>query len=73
MTESLGRVLVYLGLGLVLFGGLLWLGGRTLQLGRLPGDIIIRRESFTIYFPLATALLLSLILTLILNIIQRFR
>lgn len=73
MTDSLGRILVAAGVFLAAVGGLIWLGGRFLPLGRLPGDILIRRESFTFYFPLATAIVISVILTLILNLIQRLR
>lgn len=73
MTDSLGRILVAAGVFLAAVGGLIWLGGRFLPLGRLPGDILIRRESFTFYFPLTTAIVISVILTLILNLIQRLR
>ena len=60
---ELGKTLVLLGTVLVLVGGLLWLSGGSLKwlpLGRLPGDIAIERENFTVYFPLATCFLLSL-------------
>ncbi|HAP32498.1 MAG TPA: DUF2905 domain-containing protein [Firmicutes bacterium] len=43
-----------------------------LGLGRLPGDIIIRRENLTIFFPIATMILISIILTLLLNFLRRF-
>lgn len=66
--SGLGRGLLLIGAVLVVIGGLLsllgklpWPGG----LGRLPGDILIQRKNFTFYFPLATGLLISLILTLI--------
>ena len=60
--------------GIVLFviGGLIYLAAKFgLPLGRLPGDIRIEGENFRFYFPLATCLLLSLVLTLLLNIIGR--
>ncbi|MCL4425698.1 MAG: DUF2905 domain-containing protein [Firmicutes bacterium] len=69
--EGLGRILIYLGLFLVLIGLLMVLGGRVFGLGRLPGDILIRRGNFTFYFPLATSLLLSLILTLVFSWLAR--
>lgn len=70
--ESLGRSLLLLGLLLALIGGLIFLAARfNLPLGRLPGDIRIERENFRFYFPLATSLLISLVLTVILNLIAR--
>jgi len=64
-----GSFLIGVGLCLLLVGLLLRLGLKLKWLGRLPGDIIIRRENFTFYFPLATSLLLSFLLSLILFII----
>ncbi|WP_036371041.1 DUF2905 family protein [Neomoorella thermoacetica] len=62
-----------LGMGLFLaLMGLLLLGlGKLFSIGRLPGDIYIQRGNFTFYFPLVTSLLLSLILTVILNLLFR--
>lgn len=64
---GLGRILIVAG-GLLLVAGLLI---QYTNLGRLPGDIVIRRKSATFYFPLATSLLLSLALTLILWLLRR--
>ncbi len=73
MTD-LGKVLVYVGLIFVVGGLVLLLFGRTnIPLGRLPGDIIYRGKNTTFYFPLATSILLSLILSLLLYVIRRFR
>jgi|BEDMetMinimDraft_2_1075160.scaffolds.fasta_scaffold18999_2 hypothetical protein len=69
---GLGRALIGIGLGLAALGALLWAGARV-GLGRLPGDLSFRRGSFAFYFPLASSLLLSLILTVLLNVIFRFR
>lgn len=74
--EPLGRLLMLAG-GLLLLAGLLlvygprlgWLG----HLGRLPGDIIISKGNYTAYFPLATSLLLSLVLTLLFYVLRIFR
>jgi len=73
MTElsSLGKALIALGLLLVALGAVLWVGPKVPLLGRLPGDIIIQRDHFTFYFPLTTMLLLSLLLTLVLNLLWR--
>ncbi len=70
--ESFGRSLLLIGILLVLLGGLILLAARLhLPLGRLPGDIRIEGEHFRFYFPLATSLLVSLVLTVILNLIAR--
>ena len=62
---NLGRMLMALGCALLVIGALVWLGGRlNLPLGRLPGDIRIERPNFRFYFPLATCLLLSVLVTL---------
>ena len=71
MTE-IGRLLLILGLVIALVGLLIWAGGRFFPwLGHLPGDIRIERENFKLYFPLATMILLSVIGSIILNIIIR--
>ncbi len=69
--ESLGKLLVVLGLGIALLGGLLLLAGRIPFLGRLPGDILVQRDNFTFFFPLATSLLISLVLTIVINVVLR--
>ncbi len=68
--ENIGRILLYLGGFLLLVGGLFYLCGK-LGLGRLPGDIYVERENFVFYFPLATAIVVSLLLTLLFNLILR--
>lgn len=72
MFTDLGRWLIIVGGALLLLGGLLLLVGRIPGLGRLPGDMVIRRENFTLYFPLGTMVLVSLVLTLLFNLIGRF-
>jgi Protein of unknown function (DUF2905) len=73
MTD-MGRLLVFLGIGLVVVGGLIMLLGRSgLPLGRLPGDITYRGKNTTFYFPLATSILLSLVFSLILYLVGRFK
>lgn len=64
---QLGKVLVIVGLGLASVGVLLWLGER-LGLGRLPGDVQVRGRNFVLEFPLATSLLVSIVLTVVLNL-----
>ena len=66
------RILIITGLVLVVIGGIVYLAARTgLPLGRLPGDIRIERDNFTCFFPLATMIVLSFVLTLVLNIIVK--
>lgn len=68
--ESFGKLLLFGG-GLIAAAGLILLFFGRLGIGRLPGDIFIQRDNITFYFPLATMLLVSIILTLILNFIRR--
>jgi len=71
---DLGKLLVLFGVLLVAVGLALMLLGRTqLPIGRLPGDFLYRGKNTTIYFPLATSLLLSVILSLVIYLITRFR
>jgi DUF2905 family protein len=64
----MGRVLIVLGLVLVAAGLLINLG---LPIGRLPGDITIRRGNFSFYFPLATSIIVSILLTLLFMFLGR--
>lgn len=71
---DLGKLLVVLGAIVVIAGIVLMLVGRTnLPLGRLPGDIIHRGKNTTVYFPLTTSILLSVVLTVVLYVIGRLR
>ena len=66
MTEGMpqiGKLLIVLGIIIAAFGVLLSFSGKIPWLGRLPGDILFQKKNFTLYFPLATSILLSLILT----------
>lgn len=71
MPGEIGKLLIILGAVLFLLGVLFQLTGRLPWLGRLPGDIVIRRESFTFYFPLTTSILISVILSLVLWLFRR--
>ena len=72
--SDLGRVLIWVGAGLVVLGFLLILVGKMgLPLGRLPGDVVYRGKNTTFYFPLATSLLLSVLLSVLLYLVGRFR
>jgi len=67
-------VLVIFGIALVVIGGIVMLLGRTgLPLGRLPGDILYRGKNTTFYFPLATSIVISVVLSVVLFLIGRLR
>jgi hypothetical protein len=67
----LGRILLYIGLVIVLAGILVMFAEKIPFLGRLPGDIVIKREHFNFYFPLTTCLVISLVLTLLFRFFGR--
>ena len=69
--QQLGKVLLFVALGLALTGMVLWLLGRA-GLGSLPGDIKIQGQSWSCYVPIATSILLSLVLTLLVWLFGRF-
>jgi Protein of unknown function (DUF2905) len=68
---GLGRLLILTGLALAGLGLILVFAGRLPFLGRLPGDIVVKGDNWIVYVPLATMLLLSLLLTLVLNLFGR--
>lgn len=72
---DMGKILLALGVLMVILGGLLLLAssfsGKVPWIGRLPGDIYIERGNFRFYFPLATSILLSIVITLILSFLSR--
>lgn len=70
-VEAIGKLILLLGIALAAAGGALMLFGK-LGLGRLPGDFAFGGENWKVYFPLATSVLLSLLLTLLLNVIARW-
>lgn len=72
--QGLGRLLIYAGVFIVILGVCLLLAEKLgLPLGRLPGDFAWRGKRSSVYFPLATCLLLSLILSFLLYVIGRLR
>ena len=68
---SLGKSLIVVGLLIALIGLILTLAGRIPWIGRLPGDIYVKRENFTFYFPLATSIIISLVLSFILWLFRK--
>ena len=70
--EGIGKTLIIVGIVIAVLGLLLAFGARIPFLGKLPGDILIRKDGFSFYFPIVSLLLLSALLTLIINLIWRF-
>jgi len=69
--QDIGRVLVIFGVVIVVAGLVFMFADRIPFLGRLPGDIVVRRKNFVVYFPLVTMLIISILLTVILNLFTR--
>lgn len=68
---SFGKLLIMMGGLLVLIGLLMLLAGKVPWIGRLPGDIYVRRGNFTFYFPVVTSIIVSALLTIIFSIFAR--
>ncbi len=71
MSHELGRLIIIIGAFLILLGTILLFIDKIPIFGKLPGDIIIRRKNFTLYLPIATSVLLSILLTILLRFISR--
>ena len=69
--NEIGRLLLVFGLILAVVGLVLIFADKIPFLGRLPGDIVIKKRNFTVFFPLATMILLSIVITVVLNVILR--
>jgi hypothetical protein len=66
-----GKLLITFGVFLVITGLVVSLLGRYVNLGRLPGDILVKRGNFTFFFPVVTSIILSIVLSLMLNLLVR--
>ncbi|HHB76237.1 MAG TPA: DUF2905 domain-containing protein [Desulfobulbus sp.] len=66
----MGRIFIYCGIGLVATG-LLWPWLRHIPLGRLPGDLVIEKENFRLYFPLTSSILVSLLLSFLFYLFRK--
>jgi hypothetical protein len=71
MLSDVGRLLVIFGIVLAIIGLVMMFADRIPFLGRLPGDIVVRRKNLTLYFPLVTMLIVSVVLTILLNLFTR--
>ncbi len=67
----MGRILILVGIALILVGLLMTIGNKLPWIGKLPGDIIIKKDHFSFYFPLTSSIIVSVILTLLLYIFKR--
>ncbi|HHV72518.1 MAG TPA: DUF2905 domain-containing protein [Clostridia bacterium] len=68
---ALGKILIILGFFIVILGAFLLLAGRIPGIGRLPGDIYYQKGNFSFYFPVVTCLIISIVLSIILNFVFR--
>lgn len=73
MLYELGKTIIILGVVLTVIGAVLWALGKLPFLGNLPGDILIKRENFSIYAPITTMILLSIAFSIILTIISNLK
>ena len=69
--SDLGKIIALAGAVLLILGGLLWLMGKVPLLGNLPGDIRLQRGNVSCFFPLTTMIIVSVLLSLVLNIVIR--
>jgi hypothetical protein len=70
--RQMGKFLIVLGAIIVVVGVVLYFFDRVPSVGKLPGDIVIKRENFTFYFPLATSILISIVISVVLYLISKF-
>ncbi|WGS64266.1 DUF2905 domain-containing protein [Marinitoga aeolica] len=72
--QELGKYIISIGIVLIIIGLLIYLFDKIpFKIGRLPGDILIKKENFTFYFPLTSAILISVILNVIILIIRKIK
>jgi uncharacterized membrane protein YkgB len=69
--SPLGKLLILLGVFIVLVGLLLVIGDKIPWIGKLPGDIVIKKEKFSFYFPITTCIIISIILTLLFTLFRK--
>jgi hypothetical protein len=71
LVDGIGRLLILVGVVALAVGVVLLFLPRIPWFGRLPGDLVVQRERFTLYFPLATSIVVSIVLTILLNLFFR--
>jgi len=70
-SQQIGKILIFAGIFVVILGLLFFFGDKIPFLGKLPGDIYIKKKNFTFYFPIVTSILLSLIISLIIYLFKK--
>lgn len=70
--DAAARMIIVAGIALALTGAVLWIAARS-GLGRLPGDIFVQRDGFTLAVPIVTSIIASIVLTIVLNVVIRLR
>ena len=73
MISQLGKLLIFAGIVMLVLGVLFYWNDRVPWLGKLPGDILVKKKNFTFYFPIVTCLVISLILTLLFFVFNRLK
>lgn len=71
MNASFGKMLIFAGLALVLVGLIFTFSAKIPWLGRLPGDIYVQKKGFSLYFPLTTSIIISIIISVILVLLRK--
>jgi hypothetical protein len=71
--QDLGRTVIVIGIVIVVVGSILWFFGKLPFLGKLPGDIMIKKDNFSFYFPITTAVLISVILSIIITLVSNIK
>lgn len=69
--QPIGKILILLGVVIIIIGAVLLFAGKIPFLGKLPGDIYIKKDNYTVYIPIATSILLSIILSIILWLFRK--
>jgi hypothetical protein len=73
MDQNTGKYIIFIGIAIIVIGMLIYfLHDKLHWIGRLPGDIRIERENFRFYFPIVTMIVISLVLTVLINLIKKF-
>jgi hypothetical protein len=70
-VKNMGKFIIIIGVILILIGLIMQFTDKIPWIGRLPGDILIKKENFTFYFPLVTSIVLSIVISLIIYLIRK--
>ena len=69
--NAFGKILIFIGIVMIVVGGLFLFGSKIPFIGRLPGDIAIQKKNFSFYFPITTCIIISIILSFIMWLLSR--